>query len=290
MLRRDLAEAALAANIGSPLSLSAVEAAAAVLAVAVNTISGHVRRLTVERGLDPREYALVAFGGAGPLHAAMVMQELHLKAVLVPPAPGVLSAGGCAIGDIRYDFVQTLHEGVRELDAATLIDTHEGFVATATERLEEIKSHVDRIDTFVEADLLFAGQAHTLRVSLSPSKLDPETIELAFVRAYEARYGRRLQLPVLLMNLRTVVIGRRQVRAGNGVAPEAIDEPPTIRSVYLDRSWCDVPVFRGPNVPQDSAVLGPFLVEQADTTIFVPEGVTAMRQPNGGLVLSETQT
>jgi N-methylhydantoinase A len=289
-LRTDLAETALDANVGRFLSLSAVEAAAAVLAVAVNTISGHVRRLTVERGLDPREYALVAFGGAGPLHAAMVMQELHLKAILVPPAPGVLSAEGCAIGDIRYDFVQTLHTAVRDLDPSTLAETHERFVATAIERLEGIESRVEQIDTFVEADLLFAGQAHALRVSLSADSLDTETIERAFLAAYEARYGRSLQLPILLMNLRTVVIGRRQVGVGSGEAPEASGEPPAMRSVYLDQSWREVPVFCGPQVPQQVALPGPFLIEQSDTTIFVPEGVSATRRSNGALVLTEVQT
>src|SRR5262249_34873900 len=113
----DRIETAIAAAVGRPLGLGAVEAAAAVVDVAVAGLVGAIRLVAIEKGHDPRDFALLPFGGAGPLHAVTIARELGIPRVLVPSLPGLTSALGCILADVRHDFVRTLNRPLADVEA-----------------------------------------------------------------------------------------------------------------------------------------------------------------------------
>jgi N-methylhydantoinase A len=180
-----------------------------VLAVVNLRMAGRIRLMSIEQGLDPRDFALVAFGGAGPMHGAALIREIGIKTELVPPYPGVLCAMGCAIADIRYDYSQTFEQ---RLDRADMKAIHEVFARQRVEGEAQLRKG-DAPHTSVEvahfADMAYAGQIHALRVRVEPD-WDASRIREAFGAAYRAEFGNELEnIGVVVVNLRTRVLGRR---------------------------------------------------------------------------------
>lgn len=288
-----LASSAIMERIGRPLGLDLPAAASAILMVTENQMTGHIRRLTVERGHDPREYALVAFGGAGPLHAAAIMKGLGLEAVLIPPAPGVFSAAGCATGDFRHDFVQTIYRPLQQLTSAHLRRLHSQMVKKGLDKLEHVKSMTTSVEIISEADLLFDGQSHALQVRLGQGLPTREALEEAFIDAYRARYGRVLDLPIFILNLRASVVAKRAVAwtqrngqnapAGHTQSRQASSLQE--REVYFDKSPERVRVLGIGALGRLPKVTGPAIIEESDTTVIVPRGVTAQGLQGGGVLL-----
>jgi N-methylhydantoinase A len=225
--------AAMVEQVGRPLGLDADRAAAAVLAVVGDQLAGAIRLKLVEKGHDPRDFVLVAFGGAGPLHAVGLARELGIPRVLVPRFPGITSALGCALADVRHDFVQTVNRPLREtagpaVDALLDEQARRGRALVEREAVE-----IDRVEVVHEADLLHEGQTHVLRIPIDGAGFEPAAVGRRFAERYQARFD--IELPgvgVTLINLRTAVIGRRRpldlgrLAAGDGAAGgEAVPGP-----------------------------------------------------------------
>ncbi|MFL6009032.1 MAG: hydantoinase/oxoprolinase family protein [Rubrobacteraceae bacterium] len=273
VLQRDLAEEALD-NLGERLGLDVQEAALGIVRVANAEMVRALRVISVERGLDPREFALLAFGGAGGMHACSLAEELGIETVLVPRAGGVLSALGLAISDLRHDYVRPYLAPLAEVDAAEFEEKFEGMEKRASEELEAP-------EFTRRADLRYTGQSFELTVEADPL----EKLEERFHAAHEQRYGYRMDdEPVELVNLRLI--------ATVPVEKPGLDEPPAEdeavserREANFDGEWLEVPVYDRESMGEGSEVEGPAIVELKESTCVVRPGWRGAVDGVGTLVL-----
>jgi N-methylhydantoinase A len=273
VLRRELSEKALE-NLGGKLGLDAEESALGIVRVANAEMVRALRVISVERGLDPREFALLAFGGAGGMHACSLAEELGMETVLVPRAGGVLSALGLAISDIRRDYVRPYLTALEEVDEGEFEQRFEDMQSTAAEDLEG-PEHTRR------ADLRYRGQSFELTVEADSL----EKLEERFHAAHEQRYGYRMDdEPVELVNLRLV--------ATVPVEKPGLDEPAAEgeavserREANFDGEWREVPVYDRERMGEGSEVEGPAIVEFKESTCVVRPGWSGSVDGVGTLVL-----
>jgi N-methylhydantoinase A len=283
VLTSDLAERA-AQRLGDRLGLSAEEAAAGVVQVAEAEMGRALRMISIERGLDPRDFALVAFGGAGGMHACALAEELGMRSVLVPRAAGVLSALGLAIADIRRDYVGPLFGDIATIDPSRLAAAWEELAESARKDLREFATEpqLNRL-----ADLRYQGQSYELTVSGDT----PAALAEAFHLAHQRRYGHHEDdEPVEVVNVRLVatVTGQR---------PDVIEpEPPVTdprsgcREVLLDGAWVQADVLNRDLMGRGSEVRAPAVVEFAEATCLVRPGWVGTIDSTGTLILTRERS
>ena len=292
----DAARAAIMADVGSKLGLAAEEAAEAIVRVANARMAGAIRLVSIERGHDPQRFAAVPFGGGGALHAGALIRDVGMKAALVPRFPGVTSALGCLIADIRYDQVQTVNLALERLDAAALDRRLVAEAAAACAVVGAAGLLMERIDTVFEADMHYAGQTHTVAVPLPLTVQDGATgvsaalIGEAFEQAYRAQFGRVLPgLGVRLVNIRTAAIGRRPLFDLSALAPgpdasiEAADRG--TRQVWFG-GWHTATVHDRLALPVGAEIAGPAILEQPDATTVIDPGLVARVDRLGNVVVT----
>jgi len=287
--------AAIHEQIGAPLGLDATAAAAAVLAVTTNQLAHAIRLVSVEKGHDPRDFALFAFGGAGPLHAVEIARELGIPTVMVPRFPGITSGLGCVLAPVRHDFVQSVGQPLA--DAATAeIDGHFANQAAAGRRLlDQDGAPLAEIVVGYEVDLLFRGQSHVFRVPVTAPGFDPRVVLADFLERYKARFDIELpEMTAILVNLRTTVIGRR-APVDLAIFAPAIDrsraaQPSGVRQVRFEGEWFDTAIFDRASLGRGVSLAGPAIVEQPDTTVVIDPGATAVVDSLGNLVISVGET
>ena len=260
------------AGLGDALQLDVTKTALGVVRVAEAEMARALRVVTVERGIDPRDFALVAFGGAGPMHACALAEELSIKAVLVPSASGVLSALGLALSDIRRDRVIAVH---RPLDQDAGIVLESAF-AELEQRASAEGSSKERF-----ADLRYAAQSHELTVEAH----DLSDLRARFDEQQERRYGYALPDErvdvVSLRSVETIAVEAADLPA----APARHTERPPRRRVNLDGDWIEVPVWQRSDMGAGSAVEGPAVVELAEATCVVRRQWKGIVDDSGTLVL-----
>jgi len=272
-------------KIGAHLGLDATAAAAAIVRVANDKMAGAIRLVSLQRGRDPRDFVLFAFGGAGPLHAVALARELAIPKVLVPARPGITSALGCLVADVRHDFVRTINQGLLRLDVAEARTILEGQIADGRRLLATEGVEIETVTVQHEADMQFAGQTHVLTVPIARTDFIRDELAVTFERAYFDRFGVELrEMRALVMSLRTAVIGRRRPIALDGLAGHATAAgPTTTRRVWFDESWHDTPIYRREHLPPGATLTGPAIVEQLDTTTVIEPGDTLRVDPFGNL-------
>lgn len=276
-------------KIGKPLGLSAEAAAEAVIRIANTHMAGAIRMVSLSLGADPRDYALFAFGGAGPLHATALAAELGIPRVLVPARPGMTNALGCVVADLRHDSVRTLN---RPLDSADMADVHTILaeqIAVGTARINAAGITLTKTTTELSADMQFIGQTHLLRVPLRNATPTREELQQRFEAAYHARF--RVNLPTIranLVNLNTSVIGERpEMDLSRLIDPEGrlpAPTPQSTRKVWFG-GWVETPVFWRDHLPLELHLHGPAIIEQMDTTTVVHPGCTVTSDPDGNLII-----
>ena len=266
-------------RLGAAAGLAVTDAALGVIRVANAEMARALRVVSVERGLDPRSFALSAFGGAGGMHACALADELGIETVLVPEAGGVLSALGLAISDLRRDLVSPL---LAELDAASATGVAGRVTAGFDELERRARALLDEPLTTRRADLRYARQAFELTVDA-----EEPTGELAerFHAEHERRYGYAMRdEPVELVALRlvaTVEVDKPVLRAG----PSGEDHVVGARRVHVGGSWGEVPVHARARMGAGSEVHGPAVVELAGATCLVETGWQGRVDAVGTLVL-----
>ena len=282
--------AALLEKIGAPLGMDAVEAASAVLRVATNHLASAIRLVSIERGQDPRDFALFAFGGAGPLHATALASELGVPRVLVPRFPGATSALGCILADIRHDFVRTVSQPLLEVDGAAMDAILAEQAEEGRRRIEAEGVPVTGTAAIHEADMLFSGQSHVFRVPVGSPGFDPRRALAIFADRYKERFDIELgEMRAILVSLRTTVLGIRPKVSMKLFAPTAsgkAPQPRTSRDVYFDGRWYPTPIYRRESLPPGAALAGPAIVEQMDATTVVDPGARLEVDAFGNLVIS----
>ncbi|WP_421998550.1 hydantoinase/oxoprolinase family protein [Reyranella sp.] len=285
-------KAAIVEKIGQPLGLDAVQAAAAIITVASDHLASAIRLVSIEKGYDPRDFALFPFGGAGPLHAVALARELGVPTVLVPRFPGLTSALGCILADLRHDFVHTLNQPLMAVDAAAVDRLYAEYDAEGRALVGAEGVPVTAIETLFEADLLYRGQSHVMRVTVE-RPFDPAAVKASLEARYRERFDIELtEMTPVLANLRTATFGRRTdldftIFAPEGGSLEAARQGG--RAVHFAGRWLDTPVYARERLPVGATIEGPAIVAQLDTTILIDPGATAVVDSVGNLVIAVGQ-
>ena len=275
--------------VGTELGLGAVDTARGIVAVADAAMANAIREITVARGIDPRDFSLLAFGGAGPLHAVALAEELEIPRVVVPANPGVLSAWGMLHTDTRHDLVQNFFVPLSELAPAELDRELAALCERARALLADDAVADDAVDLVPAADLRYVGQEYTVTVPWSLAADSASVIaELpeAFENAHIDRYGHNNPgESVECVNLRVTAIGRipklaaPYLAAGSGAVTAATG------SAFLGDGWRDTPVFPRDAFGDGSTIEGPAILLEDACTITIPPGWHATVSPHGHLTI-----
>lgn len=299
LARLDLeaAKAAIEEKIARPLGLDVMQAAEAIIRVANAKMAGAVRLISVERGHDPKKFVAMPFGGGGALHTGALIKDVGLAKALVPRYPGVTSALGCVIADMRHDRVRTINAMLDAADPAML----GAEIAAVGDELQALLDasgvRFEGVERVVELDMLYLGQTHTVTARLPSSVLAGEktltraVILTAFETAYKAAFGRLLDgIAIRIMNWKIAVIGKRPKFDLKLLAPAADASVEKARKgsrpVYADGRWQEASLWRRLDLPVGAVVHGPAILDQADTTIFVDPDLKAEVDAFGNLILS----
>jgi len=274
----DLAARAVERHVGKPLGLSVTEAAAGIIRLVNANMMHALRTVSIERGRDPRDFALVPFGGAGPTHGVHIAEELALRRVVIPPIPGCNSALGILSSDVRHDLVATLRARMTRLAPTELADALAVMVEEAQRELDEDGIPPEKRSLRASLDMRYAGQAYELNVPLSSLRPDPTTMSQAvadFHIAHETRYGHALADDLVdLVNVRLTGLGHtpKPLLGGDGhVAGKA--EPRTRRRVVSVRGQAEVvPIYHRADLRPGQTVATPCIIQQLDSTTYLPFG------------------
>jgi N-methylhydantoinase A len=294
-LDREAAERAIFDHVAHPLGLELAQAAEAVVQVANARMAGAIRLVSIERGHDPASFTLMPFGGGGALHAGALMREVGLADVLVPRYPGITSALGCVIADIRHDQVLTVNLALDDLNEASL-NRHMAEAARETRRVvAQAGVTLSRIDTIFEFDMHYLGQTHTVLVKIpgcfdgEARPVDKASLHRAFEATYRAEFSRLLPgIPVRIVSLRTAAIGRRPHFDLSALAPSGSVAAPRLghRRVRFGKVWHDTGIWSRLDLLIGAKIEGPAILEQPDATTVIDPGLAGTVDALGNLVLT----
>jgi len=288
-----LARDAIERHVARPLGLDVHAAAEAILTVANARMAGAVRVVSIERGHDPRRFAYMPFGGGGALHVCAMMREVGVVTGLVPRYPGVTSALGCVIADMRHDTVRTVNRALADIDFDALAVQLEALRAQAAARLASAGVAFTGEREVVELDMLYTGQTHTLRVTVAPGELGREGVGRAFAQAYDEAFGRTLPgIAPRVLNLRYARIGERPRfdLAVLGPVATTMPEPLGVQPEYHAGRWWQARRYARLELPAGACVAGPAILEQPDTTVWLEPGFEASVDALGNLVIAAQAT
>lgn len=293
---KPLAERAMN-GICEKLELSQVEAARGATRIFVNAVQGAIRVVSIERGHDPREFTLVAFGGAGPTHSCEVADELGIRRVLVPPFPGLTSALGLLAADVSQDAVRMLESDLHSLAPQDLKRAFEELARTCGERLSA--DGVAAGETERTMELRFPGQNYTIPVSIRPEIFalpDPRPpIAADFAERHRALYGfTHAAEKAQIFCIRAKVIGEigggwpSEIRLSAKTGPAKQHKPVGARNIaFITQELTPAPVFLREELAIEVPLPGPAVIEQYDTTTVLPRGWTAVQEISGNLSLTK---
>jgi N-methylhydantoinase A len=286
-------------RLARQLDMDAVRLAAGILEIADWNQVNAIRQVTVKKGLDPRDYAMVAFGGSGPLQLGRVMQLLGLKTALVPPNPGNVSALGLLAVDLKTDYVATIVQREDRFDPEALTAAYERLEAEAERDLEREGVPALRRRLVWTADLRYFGEAYEVRIEMPSGDLDMAALEEAVDRfhlAHERLYGysyRGTQLTEIV-NVRVTGIGliEKPAVAERPLTAQGESEPSSSRPVYFDSlrdgsagQSLECPIYQRDALLPGARIVGPAVVEEyGSTTVIQPEQVARVDR-YGNMVL-----
>jgi N-methylhydantoinase A len=282
-------------DLAQSLGMSKLEAAEGVLTVINSNMANAIRSRTVQKGIDPREFALVAFGGAGPLHGAEVAAMLGFPEVIVPPYPGITSAMGLLTTDLKYDAIRTQFQVSDRVDLQRL---NADIAAMETDLKQQFAA--DRQSTslsFVrDGDLRCVGQGYELKIPFPPGVVGEQELASVwerFHKAHEREYGHAfVGSPIEIVNLRVVGVGQMPK-----IARLAAPEGATLDEARVRTGQCvfrvdgelrsfETSFYRRHQLPVGKVFTGPAIVLQKDSTTVIPPGCNAINDPAGNLILT----
>ena len=287
---------AIRREIAEPLGLTVEKAAAGIIDVINATMVKGMRYVSVERGHDPREFTVVAFGGAGPLHATALAAELDVPRVISPPIPGATSALGLLIADFRHDYSQTYLRALPDVDLETINRIYSSLEEAALDQMRQEGVAAEEVLFTRHADVRYLGQGYELEVAVPPGRLDAGSLKLVAERFYESHrrhygYLKDENEVVQFVNLRLTAIGRlpRPRFAPADRSPEAGLNPARARKgerpVYFEGNFQTVPIYERAALVVGDVIEGPTVVEQLDSTTVLAPGERAIVDGYGNLVI-----
>ena len=292
-IRQDLAKASIQ-RLADQLGLGLMETAQGILSVVTANMARAIRVISVQRGHDPRDFTLMAFGGGGPLYAARLAKELDMKRVLVPRNPGILCAMGLLLTDLRADFAATK---LLPLAPGSIGEVADGF-ATLTARAEEWFEHEDIAPANRQltrtADMRYAGQNYELAVPLPEGPVNAATLDAlaaGFEELHRQRYGfiaegEAVQVVTLRLEA-TGLVKKAELRRYPDAGPDASGAITGQRPVWFPEAqdFVPTPIYSRDELKPGHRFAGPAIVEQMDTTTVVPPGMSARVDPYLNLIL-----
>lgn len=280
------ARVAIEVHVGRTLGLDARASAAAIVRIVNNAMAEALRIVSVERGHDPREFGLIAFGGAGPLHAAALAEELEIPEVIVPPIPGGFSALGLVSTDMRRDYSRTLYSPLASLDPARAAAIWDDMEANGRAMLEQTGVPEREWVFRRTAGLRYSRQAYELAVPVANGPVTRQTLDAMardFHATHQQTYGHHtLSEPVHLTTLRLTAIGRLpqlELRQKTSARGESLKGR---RQAWFDQAgYVDCAVHERARMARDQRITGPAVIESFDSTIVVPPGWIARMDAKG---------
>jgi N-methylhydantoinase A len=284
----DAARAAMLAEIGKPLNLSCEAAAEGLLAVANSNLGAAIRLSLFEKGFDPREFALVAFGGAAGLHAAAVADEIGVKSIVFPESASTLSANGILHSNLAHDLVCSRVHAGRPESVKTLKPLVEALVAEAHARLAADAAPAEDRQIEIAADMRYVGQAFELTVPVRASYLDEIMLGLLIADFHENHRQRFSYAnpgsPVEIVSLRVAAIARLPMPRAKPLEFQGRGKSSGTRRIWIAGDWREVAVWNRDEIPLGGTVEGPAVIEEAYTTVLLLEGWDCHRDKSGHLI------
>ena len=281
----EAAERAIQDGIATRFCLSLAEAAARIVEVVNSNMAQALRIVSVERGHDPREFSLIAFGGAGPVHAAALAEELGIPEVIIPPAPGAFSALGLVASDLKRDYARTLYADLAKVEPARVAEAFAAMEASGAAMLTAARVPEERRGLPRSADVRYRRQAYELTVPVAEgpvSRASLDALAETFHQKHEQTYGHANRAEaVQLVNLRLTALGRRP-----DLRLVSLDDPATAhtrpRDVWFPRvGFTTTPVHWRQGLPPGTVLSGPAIVDALDSTVVVPPGWRAVVDEQG---------
>jgi N-methylhydantoinase A len=287
-LNMDLAKKGIG-EIAARLGVSLNKAADGILAVARNNMTIASSEILIGQGYDPRDFAILAYGGGGGIFAEGIARDLKMSRVIVPPYPGVFCAWGMLCMDIIHAFSQTCNTLLLDVDFNNIDDIYQEMKVRALEMLKEEQIPEETVEFIRSLDMCYAGQGHYVEVPLSDTKAQSkEEISELFHSLHEIKYGHRLDAPVRVTNIRMKAVGKlkkvpvKEIETGKNI-PAAGIKP--ARKVFLDGAFIDCQIFERYNLVCGNLIKGPAIVEEPHHTTIVGAGQTLTIDQWGNLVI-----
>lgn len=282
-------------ELAERLGMSPEAAADGVLTIINANMANAIRSRTVQKGHDPREFSLVAFGGAGPLHGVDVARDLGIPEVIIPPYPGITSAAGLLTTDLKYDAIRTEFQVSGEVDRDRL---NRDFNAMREGLAAQFKADglaENQVSYQRSGDLRYVGQGYELRVPVADGPVDEASLAAifkAFEEIHTTEYGHVFEdNPIEIVNIRVTGIGKMPKielptrRVGGDIADARIDEVTAHFTVDGELQALPTPLYARDRLPVDQVVEGPAIIIQKDTTTVIPPGASAMAEAGGNLLV-----
>lgn len=272
------AEAAIKAHIADPQNMGVLEAAQAIIDVSNANMTNAVRLLSIARGHDPRDFALIAFGGAGALHGVDLARELSIPTVIVPPHPGVTSAMGCLLVDLRHDFAESYIMPSARADVAQIEERFRAMETQTRELMGREKVKLNEIIINRSIDMMYQGQWRSIQVPVPSPFTSVENAVADFHALHEREYAfRRDEVPVDFFRLNLTVVGTTDKAKLQKYPKGGKLEVHSTRQAYFKSEGrkVETPVYLHSQLPVGAKIDGPAIIDQRDTTTVIPPGARA---------------
>ena len=263
-------------KLSKDLFMDEIKTAEAVIKIANTKMAGAIRMVSISLGVDPRDFTLFAFGGAGPLHASSLAKELGIPKVLIPARPGITNALGCVVADLRQDFTKTLNMPIDNLNIQNL---HSLFNDQEKKGIELIKKQgleLTNISSSFSIDMQFIGQTHILRIDLPNSYPDLDYLQKSFEKSYLNRFKVKLsEIKANIVNVNTTVQGHKvpfDISLLNNKLDKLLNLNDALleyREVYFKDKFLNTPIYSRDRMPFEFEIKGPAIIEQMDTTTLI---------------------
>ena len=263
-------------KLSKGLLLDEIKTAEAVIKIANTKMAGAIRMVSISLGVDPRDFTLFAFGGAGPLHASSLAKELGIPKVLIPARPGITNALGCVVADLRQDFTKTLNMPIDKVNIQDLYSLFEDQEKRGIESIKKQGLELTNISSSFSLDMQFIGQTHILRIDLPNSYPDKDYLQKSFEKSYLNRFKVRLsEIKANIVNANTTVQGHKvpfDISLLNNKLDKRLNLNDALleyRKVYFKDKFLSTPIYSRDRMPFEFEIKGPAIIEQMDTTTLI---------------------
>ena len=276
-------------NLSSQLNISPVELAEGILSIINAKMADAIRTITVKEGIDPREFSLVAFGGAGSMHAVWLAEELEINEIIVPNDPGTFSAWGMLQTDIRRDLTVNFYQNFQSLEKQKLLENFNKLKNEATELLKSENVNEADMSFNLTADMRYIGQEYYVNVDINEN-IDLDEINKNFHSTYEKQYGHSTpEGPSEFINLRLIATGK--IKKSDSVKSIENDETikDSIRKIIFNQKEFETKIYARHNIKSNQKFDGPAVIEESTATTVIPPNYSIIKDEFGNIIITKDQ-